>query len=61
MENRIDELLNKPCYVIDFLPQKVFKTANEHFFDVEYSISQIASLVDLFPHTWYNYPTEPGR
>lgn len=36
MENRIDELLDKPCYVIDFLPQQVSKTANGHFFDVEY-------------------------
>lgn len=36
MENRIEELLNKPCYVIDFLPQKVSKTAKGHFFDVEY-------------------------
>lgn len=36
MENRIDELLNRPCHVIDFLPQKVSKIANGHFFDVEY-------------------------
>ena len=36
MDNKIDALLNKPCYVIDFLPQKVSKTSNGHFFDVEY-------------------------
>lgn len=34
--NRIDELLGKPCYVIDFLPQGVSKTANGQFFDIEY-------------------------
>ena len=34
MDNKIDALLNKPCYVIDFLPQKVSKTSNGHFFDV---------------------------
>ncbi|MCM1468449.1 MAG: hypothetical protein NC086_09890 [Alistipes sp.] len=36
MEHNIDELLNKPYYVIDFLPERVSKTANGHFFDVEY-------------------------
>ena len=36
MKNRISELLNKPYYVIDFLPQKVSQTAKGHFFDVEY-------------------------
>lgn len=36
MERNIDELLTKPCYVIDFLPERVSKTANGHFFDVEY-------------------------
>ena len=36
MENRIDELLEKPCYVIDFLPKRVSKTANGQFFDIEY-------------------------
>lgn len=36
MENRIDKLLNKPCYVIDFLPERVSKTANGQFFDIEY-------------------------
>jgi len=36
MENRIDEFLDKPCYVIDFLPKKVSETDKGHFFDVEY-------------------------
>lgn len=33
---RLDCILKKPCYVIDFLPQRVEKAANRHFFDVEY-------------------------
>ena len=39
MENmfgKIDELLEKPCYVIDFLPQRVSETSRGHFFDIEY-------------------------
>ena len=39
MENmfkKIDELLEKPYYVIDFLPQRVPKNNSGHFFDVEY-------------------------
>lgn len=39
MENsfrKIDELLEKPCYVIDFLPQRVPEISYGHFFDVEY-------------------------
>lgn len=36
MFRKIDDLLEKPCYVIDFLPQRVPKTAKGHFFDVEY-------------------------
>ena len=36
MFKKIDELLEKPCYVIDFLPQRVPKTSSGHFFDVEY-------------------------
>ena len=36
MFKKIDELLEKPCYVIDFLPQRVPKTNSGHFFDVEY-------------------------
>ena len=31
MENRIDELFDKPCYVMDFLPQKVSEADNGHF------------------------------
>lgn len=34
--NRIDELLEKPCYVIDFLPEQVKPDAGGQFFDVEY-------------------------
>ena len=33
---KIDELLEKPCYVIDFLPQRVPNTSSGHFFDIEY-------------------------
>lgn len=35
MENGIDELLEKPCYVIDLLPQRVSKTADGQFSDIE--------------------------
>lgn len=34
--SRIDELLEKPCYVIDFLPDQVRPDAGGQFFDVEY-------------------------
>lgn len=34
--SRIDELLEKPCYVIDFLPEQVRPDAGGQFFDVEY-------------------------
>lgn len=34
--NRIDELLGKPCYVIDVLPEQVKPDAGGQFFDVEY-------------------------
>ena len=36
MFKKIDELLEKPLYVIDFLPQRVPKTSSGHFFDIEY-------------------------
>ncbi len=36
MSPKIDELLAKPCYVIDFLPQRVSEISRGHFFDVEY-------------------------
>ena len=36
MFKKINELLEKPCHVIDFLPQRVPNTSNGHFFDVEY-------------------------
>lgn len=32
----IDELIEKPCYIIDFLPERVLPSANGQFFDVEY-------------------------
>ena len=32
----IDELLEKDCYIIDFLPETVSKDSNGQFFDVEY-------------------------
>lgn len=47
MKNRIDELLNKPCHVIDFLPQKVSKTANGHFFAVEYYLLNSEKLHEM--------------
>ena len=31
----IDELLEKDCYIIDFLPETVSKDSNGQFFDVE--------------------------
>lgn len=36
MFRKIDYLLEKPCYVIDFLPQRVPKTDKGHFSDIEY-------------------------
>lgn len=35
MDN-INELLEKTCYIIDFLPQTVSKTSSGQFFEVEY-------------------------
>lgn len=32
---KIDELLTKPCYIIDFLPQQVPPDTDGQFFDVE--------------------------
>lgn len=32
----VDELLEKPCYIIDFLPQRVLPSANGQFSAVEY-------------------------
>lgn len=36
MENRLLGLLEKDCYVIDFLPERVPKNNDGQFFDVEY-------------------------
>ncbi len=39
MENNteiIDRLLEKDCYIIDFLPKTISKDSNGQFFDVEY-------------------------
>lgn len=33
---KIDELLGKTCYIIDFLPQTVSKASKGQFFEVEY-------------------------
>ena len=35
-DNRVNELLEKTCYVIDFLPEQVPKQSKGQFFDVEY-------------------------
>ena len=35
MFKKVNELLEKPCNVIDFLPQRVPKNTAGHFFDVE--------------------------
>lgn len=32
---KIDELLEKPCYIIDFLPQQVPEQAPDNFYEVE--------------------------
>lgn len=32
---KVQELMNKPCWVLDMLPQRVEETADSHFFDVE--------------------------
>lgn len=33
---KIDELLEKPRFIIDYLPQKVSTTSNGQFFEVEH-------------------------
>lgn len=33
---QVDTLLEKPCYVIDFLPERVPKTSNGQFFAIEH-------------------------
>ena len=35
-DNLVEELLEKPCYVIDFLPEQVKPETGGQFFDVEY-------------------------
>ena len=32
---RVDKLLEKPCYIIDFLPRQVPKDSGGQFFDIE--------------------------
>lgn len=39
---KIDDLLEKPYYLIDFLPKRVPENANGHFFDVEYYLQSSA-------------------
>lgn len=36
MEYQIDELLEKPCWIIDFLPEQVKPDADGQYFNVEY-------------------------
>ena len=54
MENNteiIDRLLEKDCYIVDFLPETVFKDANGQFFDVEYYLlnsKKYCTLKDKF-------------
>ena len=36
MDELMDELLEKTCYVVDFLPEQVKSDAEGQFFDVEY-------------------------
>lgn len=36
MAQKMDDMLEMSCYVIDFLPRRVPKTSNGHYFDVEY-------------------------
>ena len=35
-DNKVNELLEKNCYIIDFLPEQVPKQSKGQFFDVEY-------------------------
>lgn len=49
--DRIDELLQKPCYIIDFLPEQVAPCAGGQFFDVERHLlnsKKYFSLTDRF-------------
>ena len=36
MFKKNDDILKKPYYMIDFLPQRVSETAKGHFFDTTY-------------------------
>ena len=42
---RINKLLEAPCYVVDFLPEQVSKESNGQFFEVENFL--------LSHHEWY--------
>ena len=35
---KIDELLERSCFIIDYLPQKVSKTSSGQFFEVEHQL-----------------------
>ena len=51
---QMELLLNKPYFVIDFLPRKVLQTSQGHFYEVEHttdiknSLSKFYELQDFF-------------
>ena len=47
MDEKIDTLLEKPYYVIDFLPERVPADANGQFFDVEYYLLNSVKYITL--------------
>ena len=44
-EERVEILLNKECYMMDFLPETVLQDSNGQYFDVEYYLLNSARHV----------------
>ena len=44
-EERVEILLNKECYIMDFLPETVLQDSNGQYFDVEYYLLNSARHV----------------
>lgn len=45
--DKVDELLEKTCYVIDFLPRRVAPNEKGHFFDVEYYLLNSEKRIEM--------------
>ncbi len=44
---KIDALLSKPCYIMDFLPEQVERDCGGQFFDVEYYLLNSEKHIEL--------------